>query len=706
MVFCYNDPVDSERLSESVVIFLFFRDVYMTHELPPPDDINKTNAAYLREQVARLENMTDTIGVEGEGEPELDHLDAQAPYMDINTEAIGFEEPEDTDTPYTGYSDDTELELGSEGLDGVGKEEAEERKSKDGEDRGGCGGIQEERGEVRESIEVPHERVPTEGEIADIVRDESYVNIMRVTQRVLRPDTNLTAWRGAFEAERTRRDDALTALMDHLPEAECPPFDPDNIPDYLARARAAIKEVGAVDTPLYKADNRTPREVSETNITPAEITLVRRLVREYADADTDYLATLDNDKQREKFLWLVRTNAMGIALTERYITRRDFFAQRAEALQQFGFDMELDSTIAEQGRILPITAADIDEMTASVTSLQVTGPYPNFFSLDTAHQKAIISTIGEETKALYALVAHHMPVSSILYTDVSAGALAYRPAANLARAIELHPEVPPDAICHAFMSSPRTFNEQLQTLRRQARGTNRELFALSAAGVDLADQNLRKLSPNLQRMGELLLSPHTRKEVLSMDYGDAVDLSRPSTTTEEAELVTRSDLEKRVNENLALLARGIYQALPVKPDTVTMPRWDQFNVGKEISGGYYGVVSDIKMTLLPVTQEQLAERLNDRSLRPEDHYEVLITMNLRPTGKMNTPVPVAQRLMLRIHASTPTRGTIAKTVWHPYSDAADTVIAMMLESEEIGRRTASYALRHPLRGGLPGTRRG
>lgn len=100
-----------------------------------------------------------------------------------------------------------------------------------------------------------------------------------------------------------------------------------------------------------------------------------------------------------------------------------------------------------------------------------------------------------------------------------------------------------------------------------------------------------------------------------------------------------------------------------RPRGVSLLRWDaSFNVGETLRDGFLGRMSDLTITRLPVSQEDLEARLPRTQLRAQDVSEIVLTVQLRSSGR--APLPATLRLMLAVYTNpSSSRDAIVKMTW-------------------------------------------
>lgn len=525
----------------------------------------------------------------------------------------------------------------------------------------------------------------------DLIREEDLRNLAELSDQLVGD------WRSVAAGARLRRERELDGLRTFIPDQlDAPAFEPEAVGAYVDRARR-INNSGQ-----QWADARELRQ-EKLVIDDWAASYVRRPDTRHRLTGVAGYADLDS------LSGFFAANLYQLTISPRSMALRSFQVRRNAVLRAHfpGAPLMERYSLMEHAKKQPITGEQIRLARDEIAALPHRAPHVDFFQLSTQDQQIIVEALGREWEEMYALVRRHGPRLLEQSVNLATAPLAYLSARDLESAIADNPIIPPDEICHAFLRSPHRFYGEygrLAELQRRAQKLEAGRQALKASGLmrgnavetDAGDV----LSKNQHEIHKLLDDPEVNADVQNMPFGTTVALTAPATEASGPQLIYRQQLESIIDKNLQLLGRTLYEGLPGhNPNGVTLPRWASFNVGETLRAGFAGAMSDLTMTRLPVSQEELEARLPNTRLRAEDVSEIVFTVNMRSSGRGAGPAML--RLMLVVHTGTP-RDTIAKSSWKPRSTGADLVERLRTEAAVVAQAVKEHNLRNPYSGGAPG----
>lgn len=524
----------------------------------------------------------------------------------------------------------------------------------------------------------------------ELIRGENLRNLAELSDQLVGD------WRAVAAGARLRRERELDSLRTFVPDQlEAPGFDPEAVDVYVDRARR-LNNSGQqwADARELRRERLVIDNWAASYIGRPDTR--RRLTGVVGHADLGGLSSF------------FAANLYQLTIPPRSMALRSFQVRRNTVLRTHfpGAPLMERYSLMEHARKQPITGEQIQRAKDEIAALPHRAPHVDFFQLSTEDQQVIVDTLGREWEEMYALIRRHGPRLLEQSVNLATAPLAYLSARDLESAIADNPIVPPDEICHAFLRSPHRFYGEygrLAELQRRAQKIEASRQALMASG--LMRRNAVEtdaggvLSKNQHEIRKLLDDPEVKADVQNMPFGTTVALTAPATETSGPQLIYRQQLESIIDKNLQLLGRTLYEELPGhNPNGVTLPRWASFNVGETLRAGFAGAMSDLTMTRLPVSQEDLEARLPNTRLRAEDVSEIVFTVNMRSSGRGAGPAML--RLMLVVRTGTP-RDTIAKSAWKPRSTGADLVERLRAEAATVARVVQAHNLRNPYSGGAP-----
>ena len=509
-------------------------------------------------------------------------------------------------------------------------------------------------------------------------------------------DTLVGDWRVVAAGARLRRERALDDLRTFIPERiETPNFDSGEVGAYIDQGRKINNSSPQLaDSERLRREKAAISELADSYIRRPDT--LRRLTGVAGHADLDSLSDF------------FAANLYGLTVTARSMAIRSFQVRRNAVLRTHFPRAPLMErySFLEHIKGLPITGEQVQQIGEEIATLPHRAPQPDFFQLSVPDQQLIVDTLGREWEEMYSLLREHGPRLLERGINLATAPLTYLSVRDLERAIADNPIVPPDEICHAFLRSPHRFHGQygrLEELKRRAQMLEAGRQALIASGLmrgQAVEAGASGLSKNQHEIRKLLDDPEVNSEVQNMPFGAAVALTAPATETSGPQLIYRPQLSSTIDKNLQLLGRTLYEELPGhSPKGVTLWRWESFNVGETLRAGFPGAMSDLVMTRLPVSQEDLETRLPGTRLRAEDVSEIVFTVNMRSSGRGAGPAML--RLMLVVHTGTP-KDTIAKSSWKPRSTGANLVESLRAEAAAVAQVVKAHNLRNPYSGGAPG----
>jgi hypothetical protein len=348
---------------------------------------------------------------------------------------------------------------------------------------------------------------------------------------------------------------------------------------------------------------------------------------------------------------------------------------------------------------LPITGEDIAQVKAELDTLPHRAPYPDFFGLGEAEQQVIVKAVGKEWETMVEVLREHN-FPPLTNKQAAQSPLAYLSPRTLRHAIANNPTVNPVDLCRAFIEVPHRFYGRVEELLEATSLLELGRKTSSGSGAD-AFGEVRVLNGNRLDMVMLMRDPVVKPEIRSMELGDTVFLSKPAIGENKAEIIRPSQLSNIIEKNLAFLGRSLYDVLPSpKPEKAKLVRWGSVNVAEALACKFFGSMTDLAMTVLPVSQEELLRRLPQTKFDAEDMYEVIFTVNMHSSGR--APAPAMLQLMLAICKNV-NSGSITKTTWRPRSTGIDVAAALLRKSAAVAARVQAYNMRRQYRAGSPGT---
>ena len=355
----------------------------------------------------------------------------------------------------------------------------------------------------------------------------------------------------------------------------------------------------------------------------------------------------------------------------------------------------------------------LEGLRIEVENLPYRASVPDFYQQRRAYQDDILEAIVSECVELCGLV-EDVDLGDYLRmgTTTERMPLAYHSVAELRQAIQQSP-LPPSEVCKIFLVQPQKFwkvltntNEVTVRKRRIEIETKQRLEALKAQPKPSNEANhnkVRQENPeNIDIVQRLLDDPEVNETVLDAEQGSPVAI------TELDRLISGSKFDKLLDKHIELIGRALWENMGDQSSRgLQLDNWDKFNVGGSLRGKFEGNLRNLKITQLPVNEEELKKTLH-RSYSPDmlpakNALRLLIEAEMKPTGKPAEPVHLTMLMMIqKTRSYAKPRDLLRKSKQSARTTGPAAALRLATEAQIMSRAVEGEALARPLRIGLPG----
>lgn len=474
---------------------------------------------------------------------------------------------------------------------------------------------------------------------------------------------------------RERRVKALWSCSPGMPEA--PKYDAERGPEsYIAEIREAAAACGSVTPPEW-ADFKDVADEARGRAEQYASQHAQEFQRIFKDSP-------ENVAQGMKF---VAANLSEVLLAPHVMATISHEEDRIRILRH-----HVKFLFWRPPRERELRGSELDSAETALAELPYKAAVPDFFQLDPEHQTAITEALGEECIELCEFINNVDPELLKVPFDRLRAPLIYYSVARLRQTIEQNSSLAAARVCHTFLKYPRRLQIALvEAYEAQERSA---VSSIAEGETDYGRNNMKEIE-------RLLADPLVNEDVLDLTMGETVHV------TPQDQGVPRKDFEAIVDMHLELLGRAMWGVTPISDKSihgVRPERWADINIGSVLRDKFAGTLRNLTITRLPVTQEDLSERIGEKYdphlTPPENIARLILGVEMKSSGKK--PAPAFVDMLLIVRKGRPgSPDVFYKNFRGKRTNSMDVALGLHLDAMEVGYTAEVANLQRPFRAGLP-----
>jgi hypothetical protein len=484
-------------------------------------------------------------------------------------------------------------------------------------------------------------------------------------------------------AERESRQEMLRSIVTSPARIESAPYDEVAGPEgYMAEIRRAMQYMplpGKITGPMQ-----------------AEKNFVAQLAAEYLAAQPKWLKSIEPAEQSDAVFSFTET-LLAFAITPRAHATESYNTERLITVKNRfpAIATEGLTVMMKSAKKLPITREDLDALKTAIDAIDpALSLAPDFFQLDKEKQSAIIAAIGQEWQSMTEIFLQHAPTllgSKKRYTHAP---LAYLSYADLMQAFDNYPTIPPAEVCRIFWQESGTFEKLLKREADYRQKRANEDRALQALREAKAAQKL----PGQPEVEYLLAQEVVNPAIVDLMPGHTLELGP------QGEILTIKQFQRIIDLNLELFGRAMHQRRfsdQQRPRALDLDCWKSDDAANRLRDGFNGRLSNLSVTYVPVTEEQLMGLVKDYDPKihtPETVAQLMLGVDMR-SGKGAYRGILTLQLILRSYKNA---DALAKSFYKSVSSGSIISRGLRAQSAAIAGIITAHNAATPITSGFTG----
>lgn len=525
----------------------------------------------------------------------------------------------------------------------------------------------------------------------------SLAKLRDVLSTDVEPGAN-TDWLKIVTAERLSRIDDIMELRNQRPLPESPAYNPNKGPaKYLSDVRK------------HNIQDQIYRYRIGSDL-PDQKAFVTAVVARHARSAVSKIDRSKSDVSQSDLTEFFISNAQGVLLGSLTAITQQYKKQQYAALQACIPEASIGnrSEFRTHVRRSDVSRGQLIDLQRAIRAIPYRLSTPNFFKMSGHQQNDVLAQLTVEWTELCELLVAHNPDLLTVGVNRRRSPLAYCAVDELREAIANSAPLTPAEVCEAFLTTKRLFSDHLveikeRTVERQrladfkaqqaARRKEEHRQQMEAAAAAAREAAVQRT--NIGRIQSLIKDENVNDSVLDAQMGE------PVLITEANKPIPLKDFEDVVDKHIELIGRALWENTEDKsPDGLQLRQWPAFNVGKAIRGAFNGRLQNLKITRLPVSEEELAEVVESPQAI-KNVVRLLLELEMKSSGK--PPEGVLLTMLLSISRPAGRKSDVL----YKLKKGARTTAMQVAESLHMDSVATAWAIesegkQRPLRTGLPG----